>query len=310
MNRSLITLNDLDAEEIRRIVDRSIEIAAVRGRGLNTLSDKTVGVYFGITSTRTRTSFALGATLLGASTIQYSGSDLQLNTGESMPDTARVLGNFLDAIVVRDKIDSAGLIDFSRNSGAAIINAMSFDEHPTQGLTDLATIKRQFGDWKDLNILYLGEGNSTAIALALAAAKLGDFQLYLATPPGYGIPQAIRDQYPLLQASYGRNITEVHDINELPAGSADVIYTTRWQTTGTEKPDPRWRDKFAPFQINQTLFQRCHRNEHSVFMHDLPAHREEEVTADVIDGDRSIVFMQAEQKLYTGMASLEYCLGA
>jgi ornithine carbamoyltransferase len=184
----------------------------------------------------------------------------------------------------------------------SIINAMTDKEHPTQVFADLATIKEHFGHLDGLHILYLGEGNSTAAALALAVSKSPGMRLTLLTPEGYGLPQEI-----FAQAQISSLIEEYHNLDYLPK-NVDVVYTTRWQTTGSTKNDPQWREKFEPFRVTQKLMNRVSKSAETIFMHDLPAVRGEDVTDEVLDGSQSIAFHQAKNKLFSAMAVLEWCI--
>jgi ornithine carbamoyltransferase len=186
----------------------------------------------------------------------------------------------------------------------SVVNAMTADEHPTQALADLGTMLATFGSVDGLRVLYLGEGNNTASALALTLARCSGARLWLRTPPGYGLPPEKLAAAQLAAAGHDARVEEHHDPHDLP-DPVDVVYTTRWQTTGTAKADPDWRTRFEPFRVTTRLLDRY---PDAVFMHDLPAHRGEEVDAAVLDGPRSIAFTQAEYKLYGAMAVLEWCL--
>lgn len=306
--RSLISMTDLTVGDIDKIVARSVALSEGAQGKVNSATDASIGVLFNITSTRTRTSFVVGAQLLGASCIQYGPGDLQLNTGESMSDTIAVLNGYLDVLVVRDKLESTQLRDIANEGCLAVVNAMSFDEHPTQALADLAAMNKHFGSLVGKKILYVGEGNSTANALALAVSRLPGVKLYVGTPAGFGIPRPIMNQVKIWCAEYGGKVVEDHGLTNFPEKQMDVVYATRWQTTGTEKPDPQWRQKFQPFYVDSALIDRFSHPERGVFMHDLPAHRGEDVSAEVLDGPNSIAFMQAHQKLFTSMAVLEWCM--
>jgi ornithine carbamoyltransferase len=307
--RHLISLDDLSAPALSDIIERGAETArrAASGTGVAspTLAGKVVAVYFRKTSTRTRTAFSSGALRLGAGVIAYGPGDLQLETGESTEDTGQVLSRMLDVLVARTAGDPAELRAWSGQSRMAVVNAMSADEHPTQALADLTTLTLQFGSVGGLRLLYVGEGNNTAVALALGLARFRDVRLDLRTPAGYGVPPAVLE-HANATAAGGTVIRERHDLDDLPQ-DVDVVYTTRWQTTGTRKPDPHWRKAFDPFQVTTELMDTSPK---AVFMHDLPAHRGEEVTAEVLDGTASIAFGQAENKLHSAMAVLEWCTGA
>jgi ornithine carbamoyltransferase len=302
--RHLISLDDLPDGALRDLVDRGV---ALRRDGVPdaTLAGLVVGIYFRKTSTRTRTAFSAGALRLGAGVIAYGSGDLQLNTGETSEDTGRVMSGMLDVLVARTAGDPAEMRVWATQERMAVINAMSADEHPTQALTDLTTLALRFGSVDGLRVLYVGEGNNTAAALALGLSRHRGVRLELRTPPGYGLSGAARDRARALAARTGSAVSERHDIEQLPT-DFDVVYTTRWQTTGTSKPDPGWLRVFTPFQVTADLMGR---QPDAVFMHDLPAHRGEEVAAEVLDGPGSIAFDQAENKMYSAMAVLEWCSG-
>ncbi|RSM59274.1 ornithine carbamoyltransferase [Amycolatopsis sp. WAC 01376] len=302
--RHLISLDDLTDEDLRSIVGRATRLADDPRQAATSLSGEVVGIYFSKTSTRTRTAFSSGALRLGARVISYGPGDLQINTGESIEDTGRVLSTMLDALVVRTAGDPAELRAMADQKRMSVINAMTADEHPTQALADLTTLVRRFGRVDGLRVLYLGEGNNSAAALALALTRFPGTELHLRTPPGYGVDPEVLARARSHAARHRASVVERHDMDDLP--TSDVVYTTRWETTGTTKPDPDWRTVFAPFQVTRALWRT---SPDAVFMHDLPAHRGEEVTAEVLDGRDSIAFAQAENKMYSAMAALEWCRG-
>ncbi|MEU5993847.1 ornithine carbamoyltransferase [Spirillospora sp. NPDC047418] len=302
--RHLISIDDLTDADLRSIVARGVRFAAREHAPARTLADQVVGIYFRKTSTRTRTAFSSGALRLGAQIIAFGPSDLQTNTGETATDTGRVFARMLDVLVARTAGDPAEMRDWARGQERmAVVNAMSADEHPTQALADLVTLRARFGRVEGLTVLYVGEGNNTAAALALALSRFEGTRLELRTPPGYGLAPAILDRAARQAARSGAAVAEHHHMDDLP-GDADVVYTTRWETTGTTKPDPDWRARFAPFRVTAALWDGSPK---AVFMHDLPAHRGDEVTADVLDGPMSIAFDQAENKMHSAMAALEWC---
>jgi|SRR3954463_4099935 len=299
----LLSISDLGAEEIRQIVDRGAAFA--RGAdGSSVLVNRVIGTYFRKTSTRTRTAFSSAALRLGADVIAYGPHDLQLNTGETFEDTGRVFAGMLDALVARTAGPPQELRSLAQQPRMAVVNAMSADEHPTQALTDLTAIQLRLGDYEGVHVLYLGEGNNTAAALALALSRSRGCVLDLRTPPGYGVDASILERARTSAARTGARVVERHHLAELPR-RPDIVYTTRWQTTGTAKPDADWRTRFSPFQVTAELIEGLGG---PIFMHDLPAHRGEEVEAAVLDGPRSIAFEQAETKLHSAMAVLEWCL--
>ncbi|GAA1542642.1 ornithine carbamoyltransferase [Dactylosporangium maewongense] len=303
--RSLISIADLTTAELEHLVARSGEYFTAQPVDHRPLRDKVVGVLFTVTSTRTRTAFSSGVARLGGTVVAYGPRDLQLVTGETLDDTARVFGGMLDALVVRDPVPMADLRRFADVSGIPVINAMVREEHPTQGVSDVAMLRTHFGRLDGLHVGYFGEGNNSATALALGLAKVPGPSLSLATPSGYGLDPAYLAEARQLVAGSGRQVREVHDVNDL-GDDLDVVYTTQWCTTGTTKPDPDWRRHFEPFAVTEDLMSRW---PGAVFMHDLPAHRGEEVAATVLDGPRSIAWAQARMKLASAMAVLEWCLG-
>ncbi|MFC0528352.1 ornithine carbamoyltransferase [Phytohabitans kaempferiae] len=298
----LISISDLTDDDLHGIVARAARFGTggVAGRPLE---GAIAGIYFRRTSTRTRTAFSAGALRLGAQIITFGPDDLQLNTGESTEDTGRVLSGMLDLLVARTADATAELRSWAAAGPMSVVNAMSAEEHPTQALADLTTLVRHFGRVEGLRLLYVGEGNNTASALALALTRYPGTTLELRTPTGYGLQPDVVATATAQAERTGAVFAERHDMAD-PPEDFDVIYTTRWQTTGTSKPTPDWREVFAPFQVTQALWTGSPK---AVFMHDLPAHRGEEVTAEVLDGPASIAFAQAENKLHSAMAALEWC---
>ncbi|WP_329413058.1 ornithine carbamoyltransferase [Streptomyces sp. NBC_00704] len=300
----LISLVDTPDADLYRIVDRGARFASGAWPD-ETLRGAVVGIYFRATSTRTRTAFSSAALRLGARIITYGPHDLQVNTGETGADTGRVLGGMLDALVARTVGSVEELRALASQDRMAVVNAMAAQEHPTQALTDLTAMAGHFGDLSGRRMLYMGEGNNTAAALALALPRYPGTELHLRTPRRYAVDPEILARAKDLAARHGSTVTEQHDTVGLPK-DVDVVYTTRWQTTGTTKESPDWREEFVPFRVDDAVMQA---SPDAVFMHDLPAHRGDEVTAEVLDGPRSIAFTQAEAKMHSAAAVLEWSLG-
>lgn len=301
--RHLISLNDLDTVELRRLVSRAAEFSTGRIRGGRALDGLVTGIHFQKTSTRTRTAFSVAALRLGAKVVSFGPHDLQTNTGETLTDTGAVLSRMLDQLVVRTSGDPAELHALADQPRMAVVNAMTADEHPSQAITDLATLQCRFGRIEGLRILYVGEGNNSAAALALALSRYHGVYLELRTPAGYGLAEDTMKVVREAAYTHGATVIERHTMDD-PPRDLHAVYTTRWQTTGTSKSDPAWREVFAPFQVTPELWRT---SPQAVFLHDLPAHRGEEVTADVLDGPASIALAQAENKLYAAMSVLEWC---
>jgi ornithine carbamoyltransferase len=305
--RHLLSLAEVGPNNLAELVRTSLEIAAGRN-GHKPLSGKIVGIYFRGTSTRTRTAFTAGAIRLGAEVVTYGPKDLQIETGETVQDTGRVLSGFLDALVVRTNGSDGEMAELAAQDRMAIINAMSQNEHPTQAVADLVTINEALGHLSGVHVLYVGEGNNSAAALALAVAMTPGMRLTVITPEGYGIPPAMLATADKFAQMTGAVVEQHHDITCAPAG-VDVVYATRWQTMGVPKPDPNWKEKFMPFSVTEELMSRVSKPSNTIFLHDLPAVRGDDVTDEVLDGPQSCAFRQAEHKMTSAMAVLSWCLG-
>jgi ornithine carbamoyltransferase/carbamoyltransferase len=302
--RGLFSLADVSASELDTLVSRSCDLYRDPDGHDSPLRGCAVGIMFTRTSTRTRTAFTVGTLRLGGQPVTYGPNDLQTNTGESLADTGRMFGVMLDGLVARTAGPLADLRTIADAAGIPVVNAMAAEEHPTQGVCDLATLRLHLGTTADRQVLYVGEGNNTATALAHGMARLPRTRVTFLTPPGYGLPGDVLKIAGDQATVAGGSMTEIHDPAEVP-DRVDVVYTTRWQTTGSSKPDAGWRDTFRPFHVDQALLDRW---PDALFMHDLPAHRGDEVAAAVLDGDRSIAWSQARMKLCSAMAVLEHLL--
>ncbi len=307
MVNHVLSVAELGTENLMSLVDRALMLAHDDHGNKPTLNGKVVGIYFRCSSTRTRTAFSVGAMKLGARIISYGPSDLQLVTGETIQDTARVLANYLNALVVRTNESIEEMKAMTMQNDMAIINALSELEHPTQSIADLVTIKEIFGRLNDIHVLYLGEGNNTAAALALATAQIKGMRLTLLTPEGYGLPESIMSKAAALAAQSGTFISQQHDLDELPR-DVDAVYTARWQTMGVPKSDPDRQKKFAPYKVTTDLMRRVSKSPRTVFLHDLPAVRNVDVDDEVLDGPQSHAFRQAYHKMTSAMAVLEWSM--
>ena len=303
--RHLVSLADLNTQELARLVDDALVFAQQRDTE-HYLRGSVGAIYFRGTSTRTRTAFTVGALNLGAKIISYGPNDLQTVTGESIEDTARVLSEFLDFLVIRTNASISEMRSLSSQSRMSIINAMSDNEHPTQAIADLATIKEALGSLNHVHVLYLGDGNNTASALALAVALSKVMRLTIVTPAEYGLGQDFLDCANAIAKRNGSIVEQHHDINSLP-NKVDVVYTARWQTMGVPKTDSDWERKFKPYAVTQSLMKKVSKSAGTIFLHDLPAVRGAEVSDEVLDGAQSLAFRQAYHKLTSAMAVLKWC---
>lgn len=306
--KHLLSIADLETQDLQGLVEDAVAIAGGAWSASLPLAGKTVGIYFRRSSTRTRTSFAVGAMKLGAQTITYGAGDLQLVTGETLEDTARVLANYLDLLVVRSNGPLAEMQAMATQGRLAIVNALSDCEHPTQALADLAAIREAMGRLRGLHLLYLGEGNCTAASLAQAVARLPEMALTLVTPPGYGLPEQLLTDARRSAAMVGSTVEQRHDPTDLPRG-VDVVYTSRWLEMGKAKADPDWLASFRPYAVTEEFMARVSRPG-TIFLHDLPAMRGYEVADAVLDGAQSIALRQSFHKMTSAMAALAWCVGA
>lgn len=306
--RHALSLEKIGPQNLSMMIDDSLKIAAGDAGRTKPLAGMIAGIYFRGTSTRTRTAFTVGALRLGANVITYGPDDLQIKTGETIQDTARVLSGSLDILVIRTNASIAEMNALAAQEKMAVINAMSENEHPTQAIADLVTIKEALGRLDDVHVLYLGEGNNSAAALALAVSMTPGMRLTVVTPEGYGITPDVLETARSLALQHGSSIEQHHDINNLPE-EVDVVYTTRWQTMGVPKADPDWVEKFKPYSVTEALMAGVSKPSGStIFLHDLPAVRGMEVHDEVLDGPQSRAFRQAEHKLNSAMAVLSWCV--
>jgi ornithine carbamoyltransferase len=223
-------------------------------------------------------------------------------------DTAKVLANYLDALVIRTNDTIEEMLQFASQDGMAVVNAMSANEHPTQSLADLATLRERFGRLAGLHVLYIGEGNNSASAIALAMARIPGMRLTMVTPEGYGLPAAFIEEVQANAAANGSWIEQHHDMDRLPRHCADAVYTTRWLTMEVQRAED-WLPKFRPYTVTPEVMAEVSKPDGStVFLHDLPAMRGYEVLDEVLDGPQSIALRQAYHKMTSAMAVLEWCL--
>ena len=275
-----------------------------RGTPHPLLKGKTLGLLFQKPSTRTRVSFEAGMHQLGGHALVLPMADIQLSRGESVADTARVLSRYLDAIVLRT-YDHATVEEWAREATMPVINGLTDLSHPCQALSDLLTIKEKKGRLKGIKIAYVGDGNNVANSLIEAAAKMG-MTIALGCPSGYQPDQHVVDLARLEAAKTGA-VIELGQDPHVAVKEADVVYADVWISMGREREQARRLRVFAPYQVNSRLVARSKPD--AIVMHCLPAHRGEEITADVLDGPQSVVIDQAENRLHMQKAILTQLLG-
>lgn len=305
--RPLLSHRDLDdasAEELLGIVlDYGTRPEAYKG----ILEDRRIGLLFSAPSTRTRAAFWRAAMDLGADVISFGPGDLQLTTGETWDDTGRVLSEYLDAVVVRTNGPLEEMRALAR-SLPATVNALSKSEHPTQALADYCAMHEHFGGVDGIRLAYFGEGNNTAAALAFLMARIAGVRCDFYYPSGFGLDPSVVAAASEFGSRSGAIVRAFDGVPDRP-DPVDVVYTTRWQAMGVARASAGWRSKFEPFRVDQDLFDRFTEPGRTVFMHDLPATRGEEVSDEILDGDCSIVQRQAHHKRTAAGAALLWCLG-
>ncbi len=289
MARHLLTGEELTPEELGTLLDRALALKAGRssGEGRAGLAGKSVALLFEKPSTRTRVSFEVGVAELGGTPVVLRGDELQLSRGESVGDTARVLSRYVHAIVVRAGSQEV-VAELARVATVPVINGLTPDHHPCQALADLLTLHERFGDLEGLRVAYVGDGNNVARSLAVVGGTAG-VEVRIASPEGYRVEP-------------GLAALDTGDPREAAAG-ADAIYTDVWVSMGDEPMAEQRRADLAPFQVNAELLAAA--SERAIVLHCLPAHPGEEITEDVLYGERSAVWDQAENRLHAQKALLE-----
>lgn len=298
--KDFLTIWDLAKDDIEGLLKRAIELKSGADKNKCPLIGKSIGLFFEKPSTRTRVSFEVGIYQLGGQSIYLSPKEMQLGRGESIADTARVLSRYLDGMVLR--LYSHSIIEeFAIHSTVPVINGLSDSHHPCQALADLMTIFEKKGRLKGIRLAYIGDGNNVANSLIEAAARTG-IDLTIACPEGYEPDPDVLDR---ARAEAAGDILILRNPKEA-AGRADIIYTDVWISMGQEKEEEKKKTKFKEYQINNQLLE-CAKND-VVVLHCLPAHRGEEITDEVMDGPHSAVFDQAENRLHTEKALLEFLI--
>jgi ornithine carbamoyltransferase len=298
--RDFLTLHDLSFDEINHILERAADLKSGIDAAKCPLIGKSIGLLFEKASTRTRVSLEVGIYQLGAKTIYMNPKEIQIGRGETIHDTAKVLSRYLDAVVIRTYSHST-LTEFASHSSIPVINGLSDLHHPCQALGDLMTITDKKGRLKGVRLAYIGDGNNVANSLVEAASMTG-INLVLACPEGY---EPDHDIFEWATASANSNISIVKEPEEA-VGDADVVYTDVWVSMGQEKEAAEKKQKLSKYQLNGKLLSRAKKD--AIVLHCLPAHRGEEITDEVLDGPQSVVFDQAENRLHTHKALLEFLL--
>jgi ornithine carbamoyltransferase len=289
LKRDFLTGEELGAFELGKLLDRAAKLKAGRreGVGRDSLAGRSIALVFEKPSTRTRISFDVGVAELGGHGVMLRGDELQLSRGESVADTARVLSRYVDAIVIRSGSHET-VAALAEAAEVPVVNGLTPLHHPCQAIADLLTMRERFGDLQGLRLAYVGDGNNVARSLAILG-ELAGVEVVVAAPAGYQ-----------LEEGHGAKLTA--DPRAAAAG-ADALYTDVWVSMGDETEAQRRRADLAPFRLDGDLLAAA--KEEAVVLHCLPAHPGEEITAEVLYGDRSAVWDQAENRLHAQKALLE-----
>jgi ornithine carbamoyltransferase len=290
MARNFLTGEELSPDELSRVLERARELKAGRPEeGGGALAGRSVALVFERPSTRTRISLEVGVAELGGDAVVLRGDELQLTRGESIVDTARVLSRYVSAIAIRSGSHPA-VVEFAEASEVPVVNALTPAHHPCQALADLMTLAERFGDLEGLRLAFVGDGNNVARSLAILGGA-ADVDVVVSSPRGYE-----------LEEESGAEL--VADPAEAVAG-ADAVYTDVWVSMGDEDEAAR-REALAPYQLNAELLAKA--SDRAIALHCLPAHLGEEITEDILYGDRSAVWDEAENRLHAQKALLELLL--
>jgi ornithine carbamoyltransferase len=297
--RSLISVGDLSASEVLALLDLAARVKAQPDEYRRRLAGKTLALIFQKSSTRTRVSFEVGMFQLGGQPLFLSGRDLQLGRGETIADTARVLSRYVDGIMARTFAHQE-VVDLATYASIPVINGLTDDLHPCQALADFFTLQEVFGELKGRKLAYIGDGNNVAHSLLLGAPKLG-MEIAVATPEGFEPSPQYLAQATEAATAAGTRIEVVNE-PELAVSGAVAVYTDVWASMGQEDSADSRRQAFEGFTVCSELMSKA--LPEAIFLHCLPCHRGEEVTAEVADGPQSRIFDEAENRLHVQKAIL------
>ena len=300
--RDFISAGDLSADDVRRVFTRAMELKAefraARVHRDPPLRGRTLAMLFQKPSLRTRVTFEAGMTQLGGAAINLT-EDVVMGARESVRDVARNLERFVDGIMARTGPHQV-VVELATQAGIPVINGLTLREHPCQALADLFTLHERFGDLRGCVLAFVGDGNNVYHSLALLGATMG-MEIRLAHPEGYAPNDRIVEQAKRAAAASGGRLVFTSQPAEAVAG-ATIVYTDAWTSMGQEAETEERRDAFAPYQVNDRLLSAA--GPEALVMHCLPAHRGEEITSEVMDGPRSIIFDQSENRLHAQKALL------
>ena len=298
--RHFLDIDCLDHNILKDIISQAIELKASKPRNFPSALGKTLALIFEKPSTRTRVSFEVGMLQLGGNVVILNDKETQLSRGETVADTSRLLSRYADIIMLRtDK--HKRLNELASNASVPVINGLTDNTHPCQIMADILTFQEHRGNIKNKTVAWVGDGNNVATSWLHASTKFG-FKLRIATPKNLEIDEAI-----ILEAKNNGGEIDVFNDPFAAVADADCVLTDTWLSMGAKKNNSQVKNLLKPFQVNSKLMEGAKAN--AVFMHCLPAHRGEEVTAEVIDGPQSLVWDEAENRLHVQKAIILWCLG-
>lgn len=300
-DKDILTLGELSTDELYLILSKALEFKRLKRSGMphRLLEGKSVALVFEKPSTRTRVSFEVGISHLGAQVVYLKSDDLQLGRGETIEDMGKVLARYVDAIVIRTFAQKT-VEELAKAADVPVINGLSDDFHPCQVLADLMTILEKKDHLAGLKLTYVGDGNNVCHSLLLGAVKVG-LSISIATPKGYEPSEEVVNR----ALDDVRNVTQKVVLTNSPARAvkgADIVYTDVWTSMGKEDEEKERRRVFSPYQVNAELLELAKPD--CLVMHCLPAHRGEEITASVLKDKRCVIFDQAENRLHVQKALL------
>ncbi len=304
----LISIHDLTARQVAGLFRLAADVKASPERYHDALHRKTLAMIFQKSSTRTRVSFETGMVQMGGHALFLSSRDIQIGRGETIHDTAQVLSRYVDGIMART-FAHQDVVDLAKYGTVPVINGLTDDLHPCQGLTDYFTLTEVFGGLDALagrKIAYVGDGNNMAHSLMLGAAKVG-MHIAVACPEGYEPDEGYLEMARKDAAAVGTTVEVVHSPREAAEGAA-CVYTDVWASMGQEEEQAKRLKDFEGFQVDRSLMEAA--ADDAVFLHCLPAHRGEEVSAEVADGSWSRIFDQAENRLHAQKAVMLWLMGS
>jgi len=305
MPNHFLSLTDYSSEAVEHLLQLAIRVKRERSQGGNPpyLRDKVLGMIFQKPSLRTRVSFDMAMRHLGGDALYLSPSEIGLGQRESVADVSRVLSSYVDIIMAR-VFAHDHILELAKYSRVPVINGLSDHDHPCQAMADLLTLKEHFPNLKGLTLAYIGDGNNVAVSLLQGCAKLG-INFSIASPEGFSLAEDVIAQCQKDADAHGSRIRILHDPRQAAEG-ADVLYTDAWVSMGQEEETLQREKAFAGYQINASLLQKA--KSEAVVLHCLPAHRGKEITDEVADGPRSLIFAQAENRLHAQKAILMHLL--